>query len=121
MGKLLDLQPRLRLKLQASCSHQFVSVDMSAADLTCDECGAEIDPWWYLRDLAKRNDAHLAWHQKVIDDVNQRVDAFNADIADMNDRIRKLNDEINRLNNRRLELANTTVNGIRVGSRRRRL
>lgn len=61
MSDVIDMLPALRRKKRAECKHVSASVDMTAASLTCDACDAELDPWWYLRQLAREPERYQAW------------------------------------------------------------
>ncbi len=71
MSDVIDMLPALRRKKRAECKHASASVDMSAASLTCDACDAELDPWWYLRQLAREPERYQAWwdEQKAAHDA----------------------------------------------------
>jgi len=51
-GKILDLIPMIRRRQKAGCEHLHVEVGDPEASLTCCDCGAELDPWQYIRTLA---------------------------------------------------------------------
>jgi DNA repair exonuclease SbcCD ATPase subunit len=112
-GEIIDLQPILRKKAQADCTHQFADVDNSAASLTCRSCGVELDPWWFLRRLA--NDEEGEW-QRV---EKQRTEYFTW-LQHANEQIQRLNTEIQELTATKNRLWNEHVNGKPLGAQVRR-
>lgn len=124
MSNVLDIRPRLRAKRAKSCTHPCVSVDYTIASLTCDDCEAEIDPWWWIRKVAKddvdlRESTDRAVAAKYAE-MNEAVRKHNAWVATANETIERKNAEINRLYAAKNRLMNETVNGVRVGSPKRR-
>jgi Skp family chaperone for outer membrane proteins len=91
-GEILDLRPRIVLKQQRDCDHEHMSVGMETAEVSCDDCGAPLDPWWALRELASRHQdvevrieamrAHYAAEeQRIQDELAKVVEAADATIA----------------------------------------
>lgn len=35
------------------CRHEYVDIDEDLPDLTCANCGKQVDPYWYLRKLSR--------------------------------------------------------------------
>lgn len=104
---VLDLQPYIRRRARSACKHNHVEVDDDAASLTCVDCDADLDPWWYIRklahdvevqrayydDLHKKADAQIAQHAAWIEEANARIRAYNADIQHLTDVKSKLQNE----------------------------
>lgn len=115
MTELLDLRPRLRARQQATCPHPRVVVDLTVAQLECEECHGSIDPWWWLRKMASeemnlRASTEAACALKV-EECNQTIDRTNKIIA-------RLNAEIADLTAIKNRLANETRGARRSRSRR---
>jgi hypothetical protein len=106
---ILDLAPRLAKKKADACKHDCCEVDMDAAELSCTECGAELDPWWYLRRMARDEAAEIKRKQDAI----ARFDAW---CAQANAKSSKLTDEIAELLAVKNQLWNTPVDGVPLGS-----
>jgi Ser-tRNA(Ala) deacylase AlaX len=113
--KVVDLVPRIRFAKQRTCKHLTASVAMTEASLTCDDCDAEIDPWWYLRVMAERSDdvaRDQAERMAVIEADYQKAYAqYAASVERMNADILEKNSRINHLNSLLTKLRNTEVNG----------
>lgn len=126
-AKVVDLVPRIRIAKQRSCAHMRVSVDMTAASLTCEDCDVEVDPWWYLRVMATRREATIKEHDARIAALEveykkayawhaAQVERMNADIVEKNSRINHLNSLLTKLRNTEVNgtaLRNYTRNGKR--------
>lgn len=124
-GDILDLKPLIRARAAAACTHEYVAVDMTSAELECVDCGAPLDPWWYIRKLAESDAAfraHMAEMQSRFDaillDGNAKIELLNAQIQRKNAEVCRLTDAWNDLANR------TTPDGKILGNvarkRRRR-
>lgn len=115
-GKVLDLAPMLRRKRAGACKHPTVLIDDGAASATCEDCGAEIDPWLLLRQIANERD-----------DYDARIDAeLAAKLAEANAHLDKLRrqlayytDEVNELIERRNRLWHEQINGKPLGTYRK--
>lgn len=46
-------------RLPGSCEHRICAIDVSKDSLECEKCGEEINPYWYIRQLATR-DSYLS-------------------------------------------------------------
>lgn len=112
-GKILDLRPLLRRKKESGCSHDYATVSMTAAELCCDDCGADLDPWTFLRELCKHDEQMISWRQEQERAVDAKIEEGNKIIADMNERIQRYNAQISHLVDVKNKLANE-----RVGDRR---
>jgi len=53
MSDILDLEVWIKRKRISDCTHAAADVDEAAASLTCQFCGVELDPWWFLRKMAR--------------------------------------------------------------------
>lgn len=111
--ELLDLVPRLKRKLASECKHRYAEVDDEAASLTCVDCGAELDPWWYIRQLARDADADAEERRVARAHYEQWCAQANAKVA-------RLQGEIAELTNAKNRLWNEQVNGAPLGSQVRR-
>ena len=123
MSAILDLTSRLRRKKQAQCRHASCEVDDKAASLTCVDCGAEIDPWWFIRDQARHAERYAERFAEAEREIAAKYDEGNAKIAKQNETITRLNAEIQQLTSIKNELWNTRVEGQQLGlvaSRRRK-
>lgn len=114
-GDIIDLRPLIRRKQQAICKHVHVTVSFDAADLTCDDCDAKIDPWWYIRRLCEYAEELQAWRLKLEQDVDAKIENGNRAIVRMNETITRLNAEISRLTDVKNNLSNESVGGRLVG------
>lgn len=68
---VIPFEPALRRKKQGTCQHLMCEVDDDAASLTCAECDAELDPWWFLRRQAieaEERQAKFENEKKSVDD-----------------------------------------------------
>lgn len=106
MSDVLDLMPRLRKSQQDKCGHQRVTVHPTAAQLTCDDCELEIDPWWYIRavadsfiDIDKRRDATEASITALLEEGNAKIDKLNETIMRLNGEVTRLTGVYNKLYN----------------------
>lgn len=115
-GQVIDLAPRLRRKRQDSCRHEEFSVDDVLPDVTCDLCGAQIDPWFVLRTMAHRWDEMEA---RVKREVAEAVAKGTAAIEQMNRQIERLNVELAELTERKNRLWNEQIAGRPLGSYRK--
>lgn len=122
MSDVIDLRPRLRARKQKVCSHDTAIVSDDEATLECEDCGAALDPWWYLRRLAhddaNRRDATDKW-------IAQRHAEYDAWWAKAKTDADRLAGEVNHLIATKDRLSNEMVGGVHVGmaaarSRRRR-
>lgn len=116
MSDVIDMLPALRRKKRAACKHVSASVDMAAASLTCDACDVELDPWWYLRQLAREPERYQAWwdqqkaaHQKWIAEASAAEERAKA-------RCEALQEECNRLVELKNRLQSEQVDGKPLGS-----
>lgn len=96
-GQMLDLGPALIAKKRSECKHPYALVDDVAASLTCSECGAELDPWTFLRKLA--HDEEL-WRKRFerYRDLEAKAEAkYREHCASLDAKLKFQTDEINRL------------------------
>lgn len=120
-GEVLSIEPRIRRRQQQECKHHHVEVDDTAASLTCLDCKAELDPWWYLRNMAHHDDLWEARHNAQKKEMADQIAQHEAWLAKANETIQKYNAEIQHLVDVKNRLSNEYVDGIRVGSLARRL
>lgn len=105
-GNVLDLQPLIQRKRAKDCLHQVVSVDDNIMSLTCDGCGSEIDPWWYLRKLANepaRWQEYTAKQQEIVRKLDAEIARQRVVIGKYAAEITDLVDTKNRLANEQFE------------------
>jgi hypothetical protein len=123
MSAILDLTSRLRRKKQTECQHDGCEVDDTAASLTCANCGAEIDPWLFIRQQARHAERYAERLAAAEREIAAKYDEGNGKIAKQNETIMRLNAEIQQLTSLKNELWNTRVEGWQLGmvaSRRRK-
>ena len=114
-GKVLDLAPLLRRKKASACKHRSASVDDESPSLTCDDCEAEIEPWWFIRRMAKESEVVRAEWDAVIADGEARMAEGNARISKLNEQITKLNTELVALQDLKNRLSNEQFGGRLLG------
>jgi len=122
-AKIIDLIPRLRRRQQETCDHDNVTVSFKAAELSCDDCGKAVDPWWYIRKLCEYREELVAWRKRQEGAVDAKIDEGNRILARMNETITRLNGEISHLTDVKNRLFNErTPDGrlMGVASRRHR-
>lgn len=97
LSDVISLEPFLRIRKAKECAHAHVEVDMTAAELTCDDCKAKIDPWWYIRHLATSASHQLDMLEqaetrvRALDEqIRQRVEQANKQLHEMNAEIARL-------------------------------
>lgn len=115
-GRLLDLRPLIKRKQQEACKHDWATVSMTVAVLTCDDCDAPLDPWWYLRHICQRDEEMLAWRKRQEEVVDDKIEEVNKSIARGNETIMRLNAEIKRLTDLKSELFNERVGDRQLGA-----
>jgi hypothetical protein len=113
---ILDIRPAIRRKRAAACQHSIVTVDDSAASLTCDDCEAEIDPWWYLRGLARDTERLGEYRREIESGCDAKIAECNVAIAKLNATIERLNAEVQKLVETKNRLWNEQINGRALGS-----
>ena len=111
MSDIIDLGPRLLARKQADCTHTRALVCDTTASLTCDECGAEIDPWWYLRKLANDESILRTNVERYSQLEDQAKVKYEAAVKRMNEHLERLTNEVNHLINERNRLWNLAVPG----------
>ena len=115
-GKILDLVPMIRRRQKSGCEHLHVEIGDPEASLTCCDCGAELDPWLYLRTLAndperwekREGDYHARWVQIEAE--------HNAWLARINETRQRLAAEIQHLTDVKNRLSNEMIGDARLGS-----
>lgn len=116
MSNILDIRPAIRRKQQAACAHRAVSVDDSARSMTCDDCDAEIDPWWYLRGLARDTEKLGEYRRSIEAACDDKIAQCNASIAERNATIVRLNAEVQALVATKNRLWNEQIDGRPLGA-----
>lgn len=105
-GKILDLRPLLRRKKEKSCPHLHATVSMKAAELSCDDCGVDLDPWLFIRELCQHEEYMTSWRQEQERAVDAKIEEGYKIIARMNETITRLNTEISHLSDVKNKLYN---------------
>lgn len=119
-GGVIPIEAFIRRKKKGTCPHLHVEVDDDAASLSCSDCDAELDPWWFLRYQARNQElweAHTQAQQKELDEV---VEKHNRWVAQANETIRIFNAQIQHLCDVKNRLSNEMIGGERLGSLARR-
>lgn len=111
--EIIDIATRIKRKRAADCGHLNVEVDDNSASLSCGNCGAELDPWWFLRRMAhdeERENAH--WHAE-----HARITEW---CAQANATMTRLQREISELTAAKNRLWNERVNDAPLGTQLRK-
>lgn len=107
---IIDLLPLIRRKRQLVCPHQHTEVgDEGDASLTCSDCDAKLDPWWYIRRLADWESKLKERHQEYTAACDTKMKETNEIIERQNETITRLNAEISRLTDVKNQLSNERV------------
>jgi len=109
MNDVIDITPRLLLRSQKACKHEHVTVDEDVAELTCNDCGRALDPWWYIRKLANNGQEWRDYYARVHEQGKELIAKHEAWVVKANETIARLNSEINHLTNVKNTLQNTSV------------
>lgn len=110
---VLDLRPAIQRKRSSECAHDYVEIDDTLPSLSCADCGAELDPWWYLRKrAAAAADERNEWAEAA-----RRFDGW---IASTSATIARQHAEIARLTELKNRLWNESINGAPLGSQVKR-
>lgn len=113
---IIDLQPFIRRKQQLICAHQHTEVGNEGdASLTCSDCGAEIEPWWFIRRLAGWESRLKERHKEYQDACAKQRAEHEEWMARVNADRQRLADEVNHLIATKNALSNEVVNGQRLG------
>ena len=108
-AEIIDLSSRIRVRRQGSCAHEHVEVAETEASMSCVDCGAEIDPWWFLRAEGRRAEERQreqAVREAMLEEWRLAAVAT----------IERLNAEIATLTEAKNRLWNTQVDGRPLGS-----
>jgi hypothetical protein len=107
-AKIIRIDQWIIRRKRAVCEHVEVVVDEYHDSLECVTCGAEIDPYVWIRDLADRAEAWSASWDAVASDktneINRRIAQHNAQFIDREERLRKLTEQIRLLEQRKERL-----------------
>lgn len=119
-GGVINIVPLIRQRQAQACKHAYVEVDDDAASLTCSACGAELDPWWFLRRMAHDEVRFRAYYAELDNEGKALIAKHNAYLASANEAILRLNNEIGALVATKNRLWNESINGVPLGSLARR-
>lgn len=118
-GETIDLNPLLRRRRQAACDHPSVLIDASLADLECEVCGKQINPYWFIERLAEgwnegakrleEYDARIKEHEAKMIEQHER------NISIMNARAAQLRADVQTLEAKRRQLMLEDVGGKPLG------
>jgi hypothetical protein len=129
LNDVIDIAPHLKHRRSKDCEHAHCTVDDEIADLACDDCGAQLDPWWFIRRAAKQPEFAQAELDRLeaIFDKRQReweswVRIANAELARLSVEVQRLRDLKHDLRNERLVTADGvfTLGDVVARARRRR-
>lgn len=117
MADVIEFAPFLKRKQASECEHETYIVGMKEASLTCEDCGAALDPWWVLRSMVLRSEeeeaaevakqeraqaAFAEWEAKC----KEAMAKHEAWVRYVNEQIAKLTADKNRLMAEKLRLVN---------------
>ncbi len=119
-GGVIAIEPFIRRKRLGACEHHHVEVDDVAASLTCCDCGVALDPWTYLRWLARQDEIWTRRHDEEKKEMADMVAKHNAWIAEANQRITDYNAAVQHLVDVKNRLSNEVIGGERLGAMARR-
>lgn len=107
-GKVIRLDQWIKRRQRATCAHIEVVIDDDHPSLECVTCGAEVDPYHWIRKLAERAEEWAASWDAVQQDklaaINREIERHNAMVADRNELIRKLTHQVSLLEQRKYSL-----------------
>jgi len=66
------------------CRHRHYEVAMDEADVSCQDCKAQLDPWQVLRDLATEHEntwVHLSMQRKEREQLRKEIEALKKERA----------------------------------------
>lgn len=121
---LVDLNPLLRKRRQSTCEHPTVLVDETLADLECEECGKQVNPYWFIARIAedwesdaralREYEAQIKEHEAAAQKQHEQ------NIASMNYRAERLRLEIETLEAKKCQLMAEQVGGQALGQQVKR-
>lgn len=115
--RVIDLNPVLRIRRQSSCEHSSVLVDETLADLECEACGKQLNPYCWIAQLCAEWDAYAT----TIREHEERVGKEHAQhVAGMNHRAERLRAEIETLEAKKRQLMAEEVRGAPLGKQVKR-
>lgn len=112
IATVTSIEPLIRRRKQRACPHDHVQVSFEEAELECIDCGAALDPWSYIRQMAKQDDAYRAYQDKLRLETEELIERYNTTVHTAQEHIARLNADIHAL----VETKNRLVNE-RVGDR----
>lgn len=115
-GNILDLRPLLQRKKESACEHRYATVSMTAAELSCQDCSADLDPWTFIRELCQHEEYITLWRLEQERGVDVKIEEGNKIIARMNETITRLNAEVSHLTDVKNKMYNErTPDGRQMG------
>lgn len=108
---ILDLGPALLAKKHRECNHPYALVADNEASLTCNECGAELDPWWFLRRQANDEESWRKRYERYAKLEDTARANYEALCRRLQDKIDNLTAEVNSLIKERNRLWNMAIPG----------
>ena len=73
------------------CAHRHFEVSMREADVSCTDCGAQLDPWTVLRDLATKHEGLWGWvaqMERTKKDLADEIEALKKQKASLRSSLR---------------------------------
>lgn len=115
--RIIDLNPVLRVRRQSACEHSSVIVDETLADLECEACGKQLNPYWWIAGLAAEWNEYA---QRIADHEAEMLKQHEQNIAMMNHRADRLRLEIETLEAKKRQLMVEQINGQLLGQQVKR-
>lgn len=117
MSGVVDLNPLLRIRRQSSCAHSSIVIDETLADLECEACGKQLNPYIWIAQLCAEWDATAT----AIREYEERIGKEHAQRVEMmNHRVARLQAEIETLEAKKRQLMAEDVRGAPLGKQVKR-
>lgn len=114
---VIDLNPILRSRRQSACDHPSLLLDETLADLECESCGKQINPYWFIGQLMAEWDEYS---KRVQEHEDAMCKQHEQSIAMMNHRAERLQLDIDTLEAKKRQLMSEPVNGEPLGKQVKR-
>lgn len=121
--RILDIMPLIRLRQKQACTHPSCEVATDEAEILCVMCGAPLNPWDVLRDLADHHEQWKAKEAELQAVIAKQLAEHDAWIARANTDRKRLHDEIAHLTDVKNRLGNEDIAGerlVNIARRKRR-